>query len=72
MNNIPELVLKSLCYYDVRNPDTCLSLDDLTEEEKAVPQIEGVDFAEKDCFCDNCFYGRTKLAMEYIKNIILK
>ena len=39
-------VLSSLCYYDPRNPDY-----DAENGEKV-----------KDCACDNCFYGRTKLA----------
>lgn len=48
-----ELALARLCWYDKRNPD-------YTEDEDW--PIERKD----TCYCDNCFYGRDKLA-----NIIL-
>ncbi len=57
-----EKVKSNLCYYDKTNPDNTLDLSDLTEEELKVPQIKGEDFAHEGCCCDNCFYGRTKLA----------
>jgi len=62
-----EDVLTNLCYYDTRNPDGVISY--LTEED-----IEEEGLAAKakdDCFCDNCFYGRTKLA-EYIIKLQIK
>lgn len=39
-------ILSNLCYYDKRNPDSCLD-----EEYKKSP-----------CYCDNCFDGRSQLA----------
>lgn len=48
-----ELILSKLCYYDPRNPD----YDKENGERK------------KDCYCDNCFYGRTPLA-EYILKLL--
>lgn len=56
-----EDVLTNLCDYDTRNPDGVISY--LTEEDI---KEEGLTAKARDnCFCDNCFYGRTKLA-EYI------
>lgn len=50
-------IASNLCYYDKRNPDNNLDIMDLDDNE--------IEVAKKDCHCDNCFYGRTKLA-EYI------
>ena len=50
-------IASNLCYYDKRNPDNNLDVMDLDDNE--------IEAAKKDCHCDNCFYGRTKLA-EYI------
>lgn len=63
MSEIPKWVLESLCYYDSRNPDNVLEHIDYSEEEYRL--LEG------DCLCDNCFYGRTKLA-SYIIDVVLK
>lgn len=46
-----------LCEYDTRNP-YC----DLTEEEAQERQEE----THGQCYCDNCFTGRTMLAEEII------
>ena len=51
-------VLENLCYYDERNPDNSLQYFDLEGEEPPEPR--------KDCACDNCFYGRDKLALEIL------
>jgi accessory colonization factor AcfC len=59
--------LRQLCYYDVKNPDTIVSLEDLSQQELDYVQVEGEDFANKDCSCDNCFYGRTKLMSNILK-----
>jgi accessory colonization factor AcfC len=59
--------LRQLCYYDVRNPNTIVSLEDLSQEELDYVQVEGEDFANKDCSCVNCFYGRTKLMSNILK-----
>lgn len=53
-----EEVKRYLCHNDVRNPIGVISY--LTKE-----QIEDEQFSTKskdDCYCDNCYYGRTKLA----------
>lgn len=55
--NITEIE-ENLCYYDNRNPNNDLAV--ISEEDRK-------DFKTGVCYCDNCFYGRTKLA-----NIILK
>lgn len=52
-------IASNLCYYDLRNPDGYKDLYD-PEDDKDIGA-----YAQKDCSCDNCFYGRTKLA-EYI------
>jgi len=46
-------IYASLCYYDARND--CLLLD----EDSPPPR-------RHDCSCDNCFYGRDKLANEIL------
>jgi hypothetical protein len=51
-------VLSNLCYWDERNP-------------VGVTSQENEGKRTKQCFCDNCFYGRTKLA-EYILELLIK
>ena len=50
---IPKWILERLCYYDIRHPD--YEMDD-----DAPKPME-------NCYCDNCFYGRSKLAEEIVK-----
>lgn len=57
-----EEILSNLCYYDSRNPDGVLSDVD---EDGQVNTMDYVSGGDGSCYCDNCFYGRTKLA-EYI------
>lgn len=45
----------NLCYRDPRNPDNTRFEDDAPYNP------------EKNCFCDNCFYGRTALANRIIE-----
>lgn len=52
-------IASNLCYYDKRNPDNNLDIMDLDDNE--------IEAAKKDCYCDNCFYGRTKLALYILK-----
>ena len=59
MEEIPKWVLENLCYYDIRNPD-CQADDDEIEYQRYYVGKKGV------CICDNCYYGRTKLAEEII------
>lgn len=49
-----KIVLENLCAYDKRNPDY------LFEEDEPIKPRES-------CFCDNCFYGRNKLAVEILR-----
>ncbi len=49
-------ILEELCYYDKRNPD---QIAETIQEYNERIKVLAV------CSCDNCFYGRTKLA-EYI------
>lgn len=51
-------VLGSLCCYDRRNP---LWFGDQSYEDADVPP------RQHGCGCDNCFYGRDKLAMEILR-----
>lgn len=54
-------IYSKLCYYDTRNPEGIIAF--LTTEEI---QEEGLTTkAKNNCYCENCFYGRTQLA-EYI------
>jgi hypothetical protein len=48
-------VLERLCYRDARNPFH----GQLYDREN--PDSDG------DCFCDNCFRGRTPLALEILR-----
>lgn len=59
MNEIPKWVLEKLCCYDPRNPDNTLEYLD--------GSYENYKNAEGECFCDNCFYGRSKLANHIIE-----
>jgi len=56
-------IASKLCYYDTRNPDGVKYT--MTKEEI---EEEGYTATSKhDCSCDNCFYGRTKLALYILK-----
>lgn len=54
-----EEVLQQLCLYDIRNPD-CQWGEGEYEEENGEPP-------PSPCYCDNCFYGRAKLALEILR-----
>ena len=57
-----EDIYSNLCSYDKRNPmygDITYGLD---EDCIQSPR-------EKTCFCDNCFYGRDKLALSLLNSI---
>jgi hypothetical protein len=47
-------IFEHLCVYDKRSP--------FCNEEITGPQEPRID-----CFCDNCFYGRDKLAVEILR-----
>jgi hypothetical protein len=50
-------ILEKLCTNDHRNPDGVISFADDLED---YPDSKSLD---PNCYCDNCFYGRTKLAL---------
>ena len=60
-------ILENLCYYDKRNPDCTLDDEDIKDHEEMLRRQEKKLGYKKGCSCDNCFYGRTKLAEELIK-----
>lgn len=51
-------IKKNLCYYDPENPNN--NLDCYDDEERPTPR--------ENCYCDNCFYGRDKLARYILSN----
>ncbi len=53
-----EEVKEYLCYYDTER-DVLISSDTMTVDE--------ISKAKENCACDNCFYGRTKLAKEIVR-----
>ena len=54
-------IYKSLCIHDKRNPNNPDNLYPFDKDKEEV--IE----PRKDCACDNCFYGRDKLALEILR-----
>lgn len=60
-----EEVLRYLCYYDLRNPDGVIAF--LNKEE--IKQNGYGNYSKKNCFCEDCFHGRTKLAEELLKYV---
>ena len=61
-----EEIKSNLCYYDRRNPDFQITEENGYDKEDV--DATG-DFARKNCSCDNCFYGRAKLAEELLLQI---
>lgn len=62
-----EEIKEKLCYYDTRNPDN-VAIYGMTEEE--IKEEGYGEHKKDDCSCDNCFYGRTKLAEELLKYVL--
>jgi len=60
-------IKEELCYYDLRNPDGVNSYDLLDAEE--IKEEGYGNHKKEDCSCDNCFYGRTKMAEELLKYV---
>lgn len=54
-----EEVCKQLCIKDKRNPDNELWYYQEWMLEDPEPRT--------DCYCDNCFHGRDRLAVEILK-----
>jgi hypothetical protein len=64
-----EEILQSLCYYDKRNPDCTADDEDIKDYKAQLLRVSKKLGYNKTCSCDNCFYGRTKLAEELLKVI---
>lgn len=56
-------IKERLCAYDVRNPNLIPFFNDEKIQAYKKNKEQG------KCHCDNCFYGRTKLAEELLKHI---
>ena len=59
--------LSKLCYNDLRNPD---GIKDTLSEEYGYTKEEIStygNFKKEECYCDNCFYGRTVLAEKILE-----
>ena len=56
-----EIDLTNLCYYDKRNPDCSVDDEDIEGYKKSLLK------KNKTCSCDNCFYGRTELTEQLIR-----
>jgi hypothetical protein len=54
-----EDVFQNLCIYDPRNPDYI--------NEELESQSENSLLPRTNCYCDNCFRGKTPLATEILK-----
>jgi hypothetical protein len=52
-------ILENLCSRDKRNPNSYL-----------FALWGGPDGRGEECYCDNCFYGRTELAEELLKYVL--
>jgi hypothetical protein len=51
-----EDIKSNLCYNDIRNPDSTV------DEEISIEATKN-----KDCYCDNCFRGKSILAEELLR-----
>jgi hypothetical protein len=58
-------IYENLCYFDLRNPNGVKDAMSIYDEKESA--LFG-NHAKLDCFCDNCFYGKSKMA-EYILNL---
>lgn len=56
-------IATKLCHYDTRNPDGVKSYMD----EAELKEFGYIPTSKHDCLCDNCFYGRTELALYILK-----
>lgn len=64
-----EEIKSNLCYYDRRNPN--FHIEEQYGYDKEEVEATG-NFSKENCYCDNCFSGRSKLANELLKLINLK
>jgi hypothetical protein len=61
MHNLHFIDLTNLCYYDKRNPDCSVDDEDIEDHKKSLLK------KNKTCSCDNCFYGRSDLTKQLIR-----
>lgn len=59
MTQLPVSIYANLCYFDLRNPYGVKDTIDIYDKEE---QEHFGLHSRPDCGCDNCFYGRDKLA----------
>ncbi len=64
-----EEIKSYLCYYDVRNTESGCSGEDRESRNEEIARYKKETGKEYSCSCDDCFYGRTKLAEELLKYI---
>jgi hypothetical protein len=62
-----DWIYESLCYYDLRNPNGVKNVVSIYDEDEVASLGNN---AKPDCCCDNCFYGRAKMAEYIISNCI--
>lgn len=62
-----EEIKTNLCTYDLRNPNGVISFTLDKEDLK-----EYGEHKRQDCYCENCFYNRTKLAEQLLKALNIK
>ena len=60
LEEVAEIDLTNLCYYDKRNPDSTVDDEDIEDHKKSLLK------KNKTCSCDNCFYGRSKLTEQLL------
>jgi len=63
IKEVGKIDLTKLCCYDRRNPDFQIKEEYGYDKEEVE---ETGNFSKKDCACDNCFYGRSKLIEQLI------
>lgn len=63
-------ITENLCYYDRRNPDSGVNEfegEELIKSHEMSLQIGKTKF----CMCDNCFRGKTELALRILNDYAL-
>lgn len=59
-----DSVKQKLCYYDRRNP--YFAIEEANGYDPEEVSATG-NYSKDGCCCDNCFYGRSKLAEEILR-----
>jgi hypothetical protein len=59
-----DSVKEKLCYHDRRNPHFAIK----EENGYDIEEVNATgNYSKEDCYCDNCFYGRSNLAEEILR-----